>query len=888
MEILIVSFWFVFCLLLVTLIGHGIWVLLAKIFHAIFSEPEAERAAVDDRRDARTRRGTRCAECGSALLVGDSFCPLCGLARSSAGRPADLAMIARQLDRFLNQGRLDAETHKLVMSLVEEERTRLSAPVRRDAVATRLEAEPQAPTPKPVEPVPQQSPPALIEHTVHVVEKDVEKAVRNLDEVAAASEDIPITVAEIPRQPRRSFTEILGTFMEDSSVRWGELVGGLLVIGCSIALVVSLWSEIAASLFLKFSVFIGVTTALFGLGFYSAHRWKLPTTSQGVLIISTLLAPLNFLAMTAFTRDAAQPSWPPRLLVAGGELFSLALFFFLVYQAAKVFLPEAPWMTALATMGPSFAMLLARHLSVAEDVMLKAALLGVAPLLCYCASCGVILRDQAGRPNRDESDERRADQIFTHLGIASFAALLPLGLLFIKPGQISHTLRIFAPLVSVFGIPAIATGVALLQWPGESLSGKTRTAATSVSLVGSLISLAALVFAWPNPVAVVGATVINCAVCLAMALASSGHALRYDLRLAHAGAIAHFSLAALTVANLFSGDVHSWSEDGPLLAASLFSEASGYALSSLFALFAVVSEWSLKRERKIESRIYGAGAIVAGAFSLLLITRYGFWRAGDPHHAAPAYAFYALAAFVIAWRREKVIAGWVGSALSLLAILQTLAFKFRLELAPYHPVRLSALVFANVAIVAAVAVSIKNERARKLFAGTFTTSALIASVAVAPFLIFEGWMTTGQISARMLWLAAIWLVIAWLKRSPVLFAAFQLALASSVVFITAALFDHKWPHSFIGDLRTLQAQAVALAMLSLAWIAARLALRRFGIAAEIAEPRKDEGEEHSRIFDPGAAAKLLYPGRPGVDRVTTALLLGFLAWLSLYGVHVGM
>src|SRR5262245_1678067 len=221
---------------LITLIGHGIWLLLAKILRAVFGEPEAERAAVDDRSDARTRPGTRCAECGSALNYGDSFCPLCGLARSNAGRTADLAMIARQLDRFLNQGRLDAETHKLVISLVEEERARLNAPDRHDAVATRLEAEPQTPTPKPVEPVHQQSPPALTEHIAFVVEKDVEKGVRNLDEIAAAPDEFPITVAEIPRQPRRSFTEMLETFMEESSVRWGELVGGLVVIGCSIAL----------------------------------------------------------------------------------------------------------------------------------------------------------------------------------------------------------------------------------------------------------------------------------------------------------------------------------------------------------------------------------------------------------------------------------------------------------------------------------------------------------------------------------------------------------------------------------------------------------------------------------------------------------------------------
>src|SRR5262249_57370832 len=77
--------------------------------------PISERAAVDDRSDARTRQGTRCAECGSALHYGDSFCPLCGLARSSAGRMADLAKIARQLDIFLNQGKLDAEDRKSVV-----------------------------------------------------------------------------------------------------------------------------------------------------------------------------------------------------------------------------------------------------------------------------------------------------------------------------------------------------------------------------------------------------------------------------------------------------------------------------------------------------------------------------------------------------------------------------------------------------------------------------------------------------------------------------------------------------------------------------------------------------------------------------------------------------
>src|SRR5262245_38559890 len=128
-----------FALVLITLIGHGIWVLLAMIYRALTGGSESLSISINDSGAARTGRGALCAECGAGLQTGDSFCSVCGQARSSAGLRADLAMTARQLDKFLNQGRLDAEVHKLIIGLVEEERTRLGAPVHRDATATRRE-----------------------------------------------------------------------------------------------------------------------------------------------------------------------------------------------------------------------------------------------------------------------------------------------------------------------------------------------------------------------------------------------------------------------------------------------------------------------------------------------------------------------------------------------------------------------------------------------------------------------------------------------------------------------------------------------------------------------------------------------------------------------------
>src|SRR5438067_8158871 len=108
-----------------------------------------------------------------------------------------------------------------------------------------------------------------------------------------------------PRPPRKPFSEIFKRFMEESNIRWGELIGGLLIIGCSIALVLTFWEQIATQPWLRFFLFTAVTSALFGTGLYTEHRWKLPTTSRGLLLIATLLVPLNFLA---FSRGGATSS----------------------------------------------------------------------------------------------------------------------------------------------------------------------------------------------------------------------------------------------------------------------------------------------------------------------------------------------------------------------------------------------------------------------------------------------------------------------------------------------------------------------------------------------------------------------------------------------------
>lgn len=819
---------------IITVVGHAIWWALAKIFHAFWGKsPEPVKAV---------SLISQCVGCGVSLGLKDDFCPSCGRPQkvnTKADPLADLAMTSRQMDRFLNQGEIDLATHRSVTKAIEEERERLTRPMR-----STQPIKPEAEVPEPVKPAP------VIKPKVNLAEP-IASPVFLLPSQASKPETVPEPVPiqpEPPREPRRSFAEMLETFMEESSIRWGEIVGGLLIIGCSLALVISLWSQITAVPLLKFSVFVGVTAGLFGIGFYSAHRWKLPTTSRGALTISTLLVPLNFLAMTAFSQTAN----PNAAIIFGGEFAALALFLFLVYQAGKVIVPNNSWLLAGVTLVPSFSMLVAKHW---QSGRAAAVCLGAVPLICYWLASWKMLRDA-----QQEDGEQKANRVFVLLGIASFAAVLPFSLLLIKAGIFSVTARSFAAFITLFGVPAIACGLTLRD--DSRLSGKTKTVATSVALLGALLAFGGLALAWPRPVPFIQIALINCAVCGVLAW-------RLKLRLAHAAAIGLFVLAYLLSANVLFGGYPDWMEESSALIASFWTRTAGISWLTLFLLFALPTELWRRAERKTESRLYEIAVVVSGFFSLFILTWHGFGRAGDPQQLTLVYLFFAAASFVIAWYRKQFLSSWIGLGLSLLTLLQAFAFKFGYQLALHHPVRLSVLTFASLATIAAIALRTRSEDFQGIFGKPITTAALISSIAVAPFVLLGGWMTMEQMTIRLFWLAAIWFALAVIKRWPVLFTAFQALLALSVFCGIAAVFDARALPSHLSwsDPLRLQAQGIALVLLSLAWIAARLKVRRM---AQLPDSK-------AAYFE-----SLLFPPWPKVDHVVVALV-----WLLLIALSLG-
>src|SRR6266478_5753510 len=361
MEILIPLLIILFILLvIVTLVGHGIWVALAWCFREFGGRKTGGPPSASQTSPAQRP----CFTCGESLAIQIKFCGVCGAQRLSLVQEAQLHELLgtlRHLERLHQSGALDAVNFRVLKTRIENEREQMLFPDGRPGTA----GQPSLFTPEstsrktPPEPVEPERPPFISPESTE--EQPPDKEAPGFGAWAKDSDDAK-PVSPFPKPPRRPFAEVLAAFMEQSNVRWGELIGGVLIIGCSTALVISLWAQISRVPLMKFLIFTTVTAALFAVGFYTEHHWKLPTTSRGILTIATLLVPLNFLAIAAVSTNTA----PQGVLVIGSEIVAPALFLCLVYFAGRVITPKWPHLLAASALGSSVGQLLIRHFATPE------------------------------------------------------------------------------------------------------------------------------------------------------------------------------------------------------------------------------------------------------------------------------------------------------------------------------------------------------------------------------------------------------------------------------------------------------------------------------------------------------------------------------------------
>jgi hypothetical protein len=875
-----------FGLAFIALVGHGLWVLgratirgLISLFGGIGS---------------RAIEARMCPCCGEAWdrRHGPGWCIVCGWlpggdTSTRRRRPGvAIAELRRRVERYHDLGLLSRELRDDLERILQAGTVAPAAPAAQirprpvPAAAPATVEEPVAieldtdPTPVP-----------LVAAVAEPAAATVEDALIRFEEptpprpVAEPAAPPPDHVPPLPKPQR--LLGVLSAFLEEKSIRWGELVGGLLIVGCSLALVISFWSSIAERPLLKYVLFNGVTALLFALGHHAGHRWRLPTTALGLLIIAAMLVPLNFLAVASLVRGASgESAW-----AVAGEVVAVGLFAALLLSAGRPLVAAAPWALLIGVLGPSATMLLVRRSVDPGRGLHSLVVLGALPLLALSAAVGGgVVRVGREREIREE----RANELLRLLGLAAFATAVVLGLVLARAGPIGASLHRLAPLAPLAGASLLAPGLLLWRRCDAKDSVGYRTAGTAIAAAGTLALLAGIVLAWPDPARMLPTALLDFAALTAIALL-------FEVPAAHVLAGLCLVLAYLLGWLVASGRLGWEVASRDTAARALLSAGSGAALVPIVLVFGAVAAAVLRLGRRFEAQAYAMVAALSGLCSLAVVTWSGFGLMGDPSGVAWVYAAYALAApgFALWSGRHPLVSetsapaetrvlGWLGSALLLAALVQGIVFGRPAALALPGVVAL----LAHAALCATAAILGTIPRSGRDFVGAILLgilerSALATSIVAACGLVLAIPVSAPAVLAtRLLGLAVIWLALAWRLASPALFAAFQGALTGSVVFaVASALVRQGWyarsPWPWL-DPQMLQAQGLALGALALAWIGVRRLVR-----VRLGEPPDLPGEAGP------VAWRLLDPPWPAFDRYIRGAVVLILVALTVYGVLPG-
>ena len=182
-----------------------------------------------------------------------------------------------------------------------------------------------------------------------------------------------------PAPPARKLSDILRAFMDESNIKVGEFISGLLIVFGSVGLVVTLNQQFQDEIaYLPSAVFMTIVALFHLLGIYSYKKWNLASSSRVILYIANLLIPLNVLAASL---NETSPNTEGMLFYVA-VLIGVVGFSTMSYYSAKVLSPTRFWPIILAVLGPAFFQIIIKLViggSTTDSVMLVTGLL-MAPL----------------------------------------------------------------------------------------------------------------------------------------------------------------------------------------------------------------------------------------------------------------------------------------------------------------------------------------------------------------------------------------------------------------------------------------------------------------------------------------------------------------------------
>ena len=671
-----------------------------------------------------------------------------------------------------------------------------------------------------------------------------------------------------PPLPRKQ--DWLLAFMEQRNLNWGELIGGLLIVCGSIALVISFWSQIANSPFLKFVVFNGFTAALFAVGRYAGQRLQLPSTSRAFYAIGSLLIPLNFLAIAAFTRGATTDA-----MTLVGEVITTLLFGWLCWRAGTVLASSQPTAFALGVIGPSLANLVLGRVQISGSQPLTVFLWGLLPTVPYLAAHILQARTSAlpstlsATTGADDSSksppvapERDGpSQGWWSLATSTLAVLVAFGLMLYRSDQVLQLRHSLAPLFPLLALPCLSQGLRRGRVDEQGRSSLEAFAASAIgfSAMGG-IGLG-LVLAWPWAGQVLLTAMVGALVFAIVAVWQKRPALWLAV-------LPGLTIAWLLALGMFQGKV-TWQERTMAPLFSVFTAPeTGNALIPL-VLTTLMGGAFLRRRFPQDARWLLVGTGVLASLSLFSILLFGFGRAGDQGGSTGSLLLYgslALLAAVVLEQPRRIspdsdilsatsattvpinavatplcLAG-VGMFLLILASIQGLFYRWPGSVQYPHS---AAMLLASSLITLFFAV-LRNPWQQRITGLCFQDGSRLPSLLTIATITLSGLalggvaldffrIPLGGLAWQVLWSAGLWLALALIRRSDSnwarpIFSGFQLLLAvASLCVARQWLQSHPWsdPAPWLGrDPRTWQLLGIILSLQALVWLLLRAVTSR--------------------------------------------------------------
>ena len=865
----------ILAIVILAFLGHGLWVLGAWLLRAIFGVAAQ-----------RNRPGDSPQLCPRCLSPQPNKWDVCETCASIVARPDQksnvaLTAIQNHLDRLRTLGVLDSATYERFAQSIVAERRELMLPNDAPQSLSTIPDSDQTEVTEPVvaeavepigpsslaEPVKTRPPstPVGPDDTGHEPRDQYER-IREF----AAKFRTPIAdevtgeaaVPTEPSEPRVAVSKLLAAFMEEHSIRWGEIVGGLLIICCSIALVISFWSEIAARPLLKFFIFNSVTAGLFAVGFYTDRRWQLQTTSVGILIIAILLVPLNVLAIAAFT-DASPPS---DVLSIVGELISLIVFSAFTYFAARTVLPNTALPAAIGVMVPSVMQLLTRRFVHLDASYLTLYLLALAPIASYWVTAGTGLRWL----DKDEINADACNELFILFGLVTYATVLPLALFLYKIWPSPNSIHDMSPVMSLFAVPAVVVGVFAGRRLATPATTTARVVGTATGCAGGVLMGIAVFAAWPHPATLLPVTLIPGLLFLALATS-------WKLPLAFYPTSLSMLVVWPLILSVLRGTI-GWRSSAEELMASMLSAPTGNLLIPLAGVMAAAAALLARREQREEARVVGISAGFVAAVCLTLVTWFGFGRLGDPYGITWTFAAIAIGTYAAATWVNHYGLTWAAAAMILGAVAQGALFRWPIE--GTGPIRfaLVALIHASICTILLGFAAFARRASQRTHRAT-QQAALVTSF-VASVLLIIAWNSDGATAVLPIaaWVTAIWFFLAFSSNEPSMFAAFQTALVVTLLCISvrSAETDSWYATSRLPWLHPhfLQRLGFLLSGFALAWSALRWWMPSCAPDSESATWSWDGFVRR--------LGGLVHDSRSCVDHYVAAFIIVLTAWLALY------